>query len=88
MHTNHNPDDQEHVSRREAMRHGVWGTAGMIAAGGLSARVSAAPAEKTPEQKAAQESPDQIGHPDLLVGWHVAQRHLGPEAGFGLRLPG
>ena len=104
MSTNHNPDNQEHVSRREAMRRGVWGTAGMIAAGGLSSRVFAAAAEKTPEQKAAeekaaqrrggqsqgqgQESPGQIGHPDLLVGRHVAQRHLGPEAGYGLRLHG
>ncbi len=56
MSTNHNPDNQEHVSRREAMRRGVWGTAGMIAAGGLSSRVFAAAAEKTPpEQKAAEE---------------------------------
>ena len=55
MSTNHNPDNQEHVSRREAMRRGVWGAAGMIAAGGLSSRVFAAEAEKTPEQKAAEE---------------------------------
>ena len=55
MSTNHNPDNQQHVSRREAMRRGVWGTAGMIAAGGLSSRVFAAPAEKTPQQKAAEE---------------------------------
>ena len=55
MGTNHNPDNQERVSRREAMRRGVCGTAGLIAAGGLSSRVFAAPAAKTPEQKAAEE---------------------------------
>ncbi|MFH1922860.1 MAG: DUF1501 domain-containing protein [Planctomycetota bacterium] len=55
MSTNHNRDNQEHVSRREAMRRGVSGAAGMIAAGGLGSRVFAAEAEKTPEQKAAEE---------------------------------
>ena len=55
MSTNQNPNNQEHVSRREAMRRGVWGTAGMIVAGGLSSRVFAAPAAKTPQQKAAEE---------------------------------
>ncbi len=56
MTTNHNPDNQEHVSRREALRRGVLGTAGMIAAGGLTSRVFAAEAKLTPEQqKAAQE---------------------------------
>ena len=51
MSTNHGPDNQQHVSRREAMRRGVWGAAGMIAAGGLSSRVFAAQAKKTPEQE-------------------------------------
>ena len=55
MSTNHNPDNQAHVSRREALRRGVLGTAAMVAAGGLNARVFAAPAEKKPEQKAADE---------------------------------
>ena len=59
MSTNHNSDNQEQVSRREAMRRGALGAAGMIAAGGLSSRVFAAPAEKapekTPEQIAAQQ---------------------------------
>ena len=48
MSTNHNPDNQKHVSRREALRRGVWSTAGMIAASGLSSRVFAAPAAQTP----------------------------------------
>ena len=55
MSTNHNSDNQEHVSRREAMRRGALGAAGMIAAGGLSSRVFAAEAEKTPEQIAAEQ---------------------------------
>jgi hypothetical protein len=55
MSTNQNPDNQEQVSRREAMRRGVWGTAGVIAAGGLSSRVFAASAEKTLQPKDAQE---------------------------------
>ena len=55
MSTNHNPDNQEHVSRREAMRRGAWGAAGVIAAGGLDSRVFAAEAEKTPEQIAAEQ---------------------------------
>lgn len=55
MTTNHNPDNQEHVSRREVMRRGVWGTAGMIAASGLSSGAVAAAAEETPQQKAAAE---------------------------------
>ena len=109
MNTNHNPDNQERVSRREALRRGAWGTAAMVAAGGWSSCVFAAPADKTPQQKAAeakgrrreggqgqggqgqgpgQEGPGQVGHPDLLVGRHVAQRHLGPETGLGLQLHG
>ena len=53
MSANHNPDNPEHVSRREAMRRGVLGAAGIVAAGGLSSRVFAAPAKKTPQQNAA-----------------------------------
>ena len=48
-------DNQKPVTRREVLRRGALGVAGMIAAGGLSSRVFAAPAEKTPEQKAADE---------------------------------
>jgi hypothetical protein len=48
-------DNQKPVTRREVLRRGALGVAGMIAAGGLSSRVFAAPAEKTPEQKAAEE---------------------------------
>jgi uncharacterized protein (DUF1501 family) len=55
MNPNHHPSNHEQLSRREAMRRGVWGAAGMIAAGGLSSRVFAAPAEKTAEQKAVEE---------------------------------
>jgi hypothetical protein len=60
MSTDHNPDNRESVSRREAVRRGVLGAAGMIAASGLNSNVFAAPAEKTPaektpEQKAAEE---------------------------------
>jgi hypothetical protein len=56
MSTNHHPDNQEHLSRREALRRGALGTAGMIAAGGFTSGVFAAEAKLTPEQqKAAQE---------------------------------
>jgi len=55
MSANHNSDNQEQVSRREAMRRGVWGAAGVIAAGDMTSRALAAEAAKTPEQKAAEE---------------------------------
>ena len=55
MSTNHNRDNQEQVTRREAVRRGALGVAGMITAGGLSSQLFAAPAEKTPQQKAAEE---------------------------------
>ncbi len=55
MSMNHDSNSQERVSRREAIRRSMWGTAGVIAAGGLSSRVFAAAAEKTPQQKAAEE---------------------------------
>jgi hypothetical protein len=48
-------DDPESLSRREALRRGVWGTAGLIAAGGLGPRVFAAPPDKAAQQKAAEE---------------------------------
>ena len=55
MSTAHNSQNPERVSRREAVRRGVWGTAGMIAASGLNSRVFAAPAEKKSEQLTADE---------------------------------
>lgn len=55
MSTNTNSHKKGHVSRREAMRRGVLGAAGMIAAGGLDPRVFAAEAAKTPEQIAAEQ---------------------------------
>ncbi|TVS16273.1 MAG: DUF1501 domain-containing protein [Planctomycetaceae bacterium] len=54
MSSQHQPNQPSHLSRREAMRRGAWGAAGMIAAGGLSSSVSADEAEKTPEQQAAE----------------------------------
>ncbi len=55
MSTNHNPDNQTHLSRREALRRGALGAAGVIAVGGLNSRVFAAEPEKTPEQIAAEQ---------------------------------
>ena len=55
MTTQHNRDSREHVSRREAIRRGALGAAGIIAAGGLSSRVFAAAAKKTPQQIAAEQ---------------------------------
>ncbi|MHB1033572.1 MAG: DUF1501 domain-containing protein [Pirellulales bacterium] len=55
MSRNHNPDSQEHVSRREAMRRGALGAAGVVVSGSLACRVFAAEPAKTPEQKAAEE---------------------------------
>ncbi len=56
MSTKHSPHYQEHVSRREAMRRGVLGAAGMIAAGGLSSRVFAEPLKISPEELAKQKA--------------------------------
>jgi hypothetical protein len=55
MRTDHNRDHPEQVTRREALRRGALGVAGMIAAGAPGARVFAAAAEQTPQQKAAEE---------------------------------
>ena len=49
-----NRDSQQNVSRREAMRRGALGAAGMIAASGLNSHVFAAEAKKTPEQIAEE----------------------------------
>ena len=54
MSTNHDADNSERVSRREAMRRGVLGAAGMIAGGGLNSRVFAEEVKKTPAQIAAE----------------------------------
>ncbi len=56
MRTNHNPDNQKHVSRREAMRRGVFGAAGMIAAGGLTPSVFGEPLKIEPEELAKQKA--------------------------------
>jgi len=56
MSRNHNPDNQEHVSRREAMRRGALGAAGLIAAGGLTSRVFAEPFKISPEELAKQKA--------------------------------
>ena len=56
MSTNHNSDNQEHVSRREAMRRGALGAAGLIAAGGMSSRVFAEPFKISPEELAKQKA--------------------------------
>ena len=55
MSASDNRDNQQHVSRREAMRRGAWGAAGMVAAGGLKPQRLAAADEKTPEQLAAEQ---------------------------------
>ena len=56
MSTNHNRDNQEHVTRREAMRRGALGAAGLIAAGGLTSRVFAEPFKISPEELAKQKA--------------------------------
>ncbi|MEN6493949.1 MAG: DUF1501 domain-containing protein [Thermoguttaceae bacterium] len=56
MRTDHHPDNQGHVSRREAMRRGVLGAAGLIAAGGLTSRVFAEPLKIAPEELAKQKA--------------------------------
>jgi hypothetical protein len=56
MRTDHHPDNQGHVSRREAMRRGVLGAAGIIAAGGLTSRVFAEPLKIAPEELAKQKA--------------------------------
>ena len=104
MSTNHNPDNQEHVSRREAMRRGVWGTAGMIAAGGLSSRVFAAPAgrrraesrreRRRPETQAAKAKAKakkvQTKSVIQIFLWGGMSHNdtWDPKPGYGLRLPG
>ncbi len=54
MNSIHQGDNRERVSRREAMRRGALGAAGLITVGGLNGRAHAAEAKKTPEQIAAE----------------------------------
>jgi len=56
MSTSHRRNRQEHVSRREAMRRGALGAAGLIAGGGLSSRVLAEPLKISPEELAKQKA--------------------------------
>ena len=56
MSTSPNPDNLEHVSRREVMRRGVVGAAGMITAGGLTSRVFGEPVKISPEELAQQKA--------------------------------
>ncbi len=55
MKTEHPGENQEPVTRREAMRRGALGVAGMVATSTLGSQVLAAPAEKKPDPKAAEE---------------------------------
>ncbi len=55
MGANRDRDNAAPMSRREALRRGALGAAGMITAGRLGSPVFAAQAEKTPPQKAAEE---------------------------------
>ena len=48
-------DNQKPLSRREAMRRGIGGTAALLAAGGLNYRVFAAEPQKTPDQLLAEQ---------------------------------
>ena len=54
MSTNHNPNNPERVSRREALRRSAVGAAGLIAASGLSYRAFAAEPQKKPEEILAE----------------------------------
>lgn len=57
MSSNYNANSREHLSRREALRRGALGTAGLIAASGLSPRAFAVPTaqDKAAAEKAAAE---------------------------------
>ena len=54
MGTSRHDGGHKGMSRREAMRRGIVGAAGVIAAGGMGPRVFAAPAKKTPEDDVAK----------------------------------
>ncbi len=55
MSTNHNPSHQGRLSRREVLRRGAWGAAGVVVSGSLACRVFAAEPKKAAEQKLADE---------------------------------
>jgi hypothetical protein len=55
MSARHNCDSRNRVSRREAVRRGALGAAGLFATCSLNSRIFAAEPAKTPEQKAAEE---------------------------------
>ena len=74
------------MSRREVMRVGFFSAAGLLFAGGhVFGAATRAVAGQAPRRRAGQ-GQGQVGHPDLPVGRHVAQRHLGPQTGCRLRL--
>lgn len=54
MNTNHSSDRQGHISRREAMRRGLGGAAGLMLANHLGSEVVAAPTPKTPVKAKAK----------------------------------
>jgi hypothetical protein len=56
MNTNLNPDNRNHLSRREALRCGILGAAGVMAAGGAGSRVLAADAPAAPKTPAQIEA--------------------------------
>lgn len=56
MSRNHNSDKAKQVSRREAMRRGALGAAGMIAGSGSSSHAVAAPFKIEPEELAKQKA--------------------------------
>ncbi len=55
MSTNHTPDNQPSVSRREALQLGALTASSLMAAGSLSAGAFAAEPNKTPDDKLAEE---------------------------------
>lgn len=55
MNTNHLPNDRGKLSRRDAMRRGALGAAGMLATSGLGCRVFAAEAKKSAEDELAKQ---------------------------------
>ena len=61
MNTDHHQDDQQNLSRREAMRRGIQGAAGIAVTGSVASRIFAAEAGKDPaailaELKAARDA--------------------------------
>ena len=67
------------ISRREAMRRGLVGAAGLLLADSLGLPAWA-------DDRKQQQSQGQVGHPDLDVGRPVAPGYVRSETGGGLRL--